>query len=248
LEARLRLWRRGGLIALAILAAVGLSLALARSPWVLSGLAGLPVLGYAVVHRDQRLIRAWEDRILERWGEGSFRLGIFAQGAAARPGPWAGALRNMLATLPPDPDFRAPDKALARKHRVLASARGAVQEIRLARSAARMAALCAGLATAAMAWAGHRYGACAAAGLLAVSVSAWVLLPFRTLAGWRNRTAALAAEGPEAPGAIAAWRAELAAQDWDRLPAAWRVKFLAALDKTSSGPADPASPPRSGAP
>jgi hypothetical protein len=218
LAARVRNYRLGAFASLGFAFLMILLIIFCRTGWLLAGLPGLYLIGYAFVHRDQDRVAAWEERILADWEKPDFFMGIFAQSMGNHPTKLGKSLKGMITLLPPDPDNARPQPARIALHRAVAATRHALQRARLYRAGVRGVLLaCLPLAV----WLGLRSDGHWAAYALAL-LPVWTLLEAWMLRGvkarWRRQTAALEPDGLACEG----YSRAIEALDWKGIPARWR--------------------------
>lgn len=99
----------------------------------LVGLFLLPLLGFHFAWKDQRLVAAWENRILDWWSHGDMPMAILVTTITLQPNPLQKSLREMFHLLPSQKENGAPSKEEAEKSLAMAAARQAQEMRRLAR-------------------------------------------------------------------------------------------------------------------
>jgi hypothetical protein len=216
MNARLRNLRFGAIASLASAIAIVILAFVYRSWGLLAGLPLLILSGTLFVHREQKLVFSWEDRVLALWGPSELCMGIFVQTLANHPHALKASLKSMVATLPENPDYIVPPEDQLKAHRWLFWTRSLAQEIRFYRAASFNFIL-----------------ACVPFALWYVSGEGWpwiliglspiCALPlmegFLTRAAlwrWERRVKTLGAWNPDSlPG----FEARMRAIDWSRIPA-----------------------------
>jgi hypothetical protein len=141
LNGRMRNYRRAGFASLILAALWAAALLSLRSAWVLYGLGVFPLLGFALVRRDQALVFAWQRRVLELWRAGDLQLAIFIKTLHMQLTPLKSALRSMADTLPVPAGHGAPAPEEARAAQAACEARRAESLARWNRAAALAAAV-----------------------------------------------------------------------------------------------------------
>lgn len=226
MTARLKNLRAGAAAAGIALALILALAAVFRSGWVWAGLPLLAAIGYAAFWRDQRLVFAWEDRVLALWGTSDLCMGILVQTLATHPSPLSNTLKSMIAHLPENKDFLPPKAGDAEALRSLFWVRTFLTEARLHRAAAL------NLACAALPW---LFWICFREGSVWIPLSAipLALLPLARIAAlaearrrWDLRRAALAGWKP---ASVEDFRARLDALDWSGLPAGLKPAIATAI-------------------
>ncbi|MDB5105343.1 MAG: hypothetical protein JWP91_3032 [Fibrobacteres bacterium] len=223
---RLRNLRFGALASLASLVLM-LILAIAfRRGWVLGGLPALILLGTWFVHREQKLLFGWEDRVLALWGASNLCMGILSQTLSNHPHSLKKSLKSMAANLPENPDFITPPEGHILAHRRLFWTRSLLQDIRFLRAAAfnlTLAVLPVSIWSVwSEGWPGLLLGltpVCA----LPIMDSLMTQLKIRA---WKKR---LAGEKPGSDASLPDYQARLAALDWSRIPPRQQAAIRSAL-------------------
>lgn len=135
MNTRLRNLRSGAIASLASVIALVILAIVYRSWGVLAGLPVIILLGTLFVHREQKIVFAWEDRVLALWGPSELCMGIFVQTLANHPHALKASLKSMVAPLPENPDYIIPPEDQLKAHRWLFWTRNLAQEIRFYRAA-----------------------------------------------------------------------------------------------------------------
>jgi hypothetical protein len=227
---RLRNLRFGAAASLIGFVALFVAALVYRSVWVAAGLPALILIGSVFVHREQRILFAWEDRVLELWAEANLCMGIFTQTMRNHPHALRHSLQSLVAPLPPNPDFLVPPAGHIAAHRKLFRARSLLQRVRFLRAAARNLALSCLPFT--VLWFSREGWPGVLLGLipLAALPVAMPLLSRCARWNWEKRLAAL--NGPGRP-AFPDFAARVDALDWKRIPPGLRASMQRTLLETS---------------
>ena len=216
MTARLKNLRFGALASLATAVILIVLTLILRSGWVLAGLPVLLLLGTFFVYREQKIIFAWEDRVLALWGTSNLCLGILAQTMNNHPHTLKQSLKSLVAPLPENADFLVPPIDRIKVYRWLFWTRSLAQEIRFGRAAAFNIIL-----------------SCLPVCIWAVSASGWpwILLGVSPICAlpmaetvltrlavwrWEKRGKGL---GEWSADALKDFQARMDAMDWSRVPA-----------------------------
>jgi hypothetical protein len=220
---RLRNLRAGAIASLSGIILMIVCALVFRSGWVLAGLPGLILVGIVFVYREQRILFAWEDRVLALWGDSDLCMGIFVQTMANHPHALKQSLKSLVATLPENADYLVPPLERIRGYRWLFWTRSVLQEIRFVRAAAFTFILaCIPLCLWRFVGEGWPW--------LLLGISPICALPFvedvltrLRFKRWERRVRGLGAWSPEAlPG----FTTLLDAMDWGRIPARLKASIL----------------------
>lgn len=188
--------------------------------WFLAIPPALSLSGYFFFRRDQRMVFAWENRVLALWAEEKLVIGLYVLTFDNHPGPLNRTLKNMVAHLPRNADYLPPSEQEARAERCLFWIRSTLQEIRLQRrNALNLALACLPLALCL----GYRAGPPWTAAALLILPAALPARAWSVYAGrkrWLKRCRAIA---PWKPEPLETFTARLDALDWSRLPKELRM-------------------------
>lgn len=220
LAARLRNLRRTAITAAGLGIAILLSALIGWSFWYLWGLAVLPLIGFAYVRRERRMVDGWENQLLDMWATGGLYLGVVVKTLALHPTPLKSTLDGMLDLLPKEEETRKAAPAFIGQRRVLAATRQSLETRRWIRGCGCYLSACAlGLGLALSQAVSIRLGALTALGLWIPIAAAWTIALGLERKQWRNRLRRIRGETPwEKPELEAAIRQGA----WATLPRAFR--------------------------
>ncbi len=219
MTARLKNLRLGAIFSLTSILIMILVAIVFRTWWVLAGLPALILSGSLFMYREQKILFAWEDRVLALWGDSDLCMGIFAQTMANHPHALNKSLRSLVAPLPENTDYLVPSMDRIKTYRWLFWTRSLLQETRFLRAAAFNFILACLPVCLWYVWRGGWPWL-----LLGLSPICALPLAESLVTGWGRRRWEKRVAG------LGAWDAEglpdlgkrLEAMDWSRVPKGWR--------------------------